>query len=93
MNRDEGKDLLRRIDSYIEGLFAPPDPVLEGALLQAGQAGMLEIHVSPNEGELLQLLAETMGVKRILEVGTLDVTVLIHLARGLFKTVRSSLSN
>ncbi len=85
MNRDEGKDLLRRIDSYIAGLFVPPNPMLEGALLPAGQAGMPEIHVFPNEGELLQLLAEIMDVKRILEVGTLGGYSTIHLARDLSK--------
>ena len=85
VNRDEEKDLLRRIDSYIEGLFASPDAVLEGALLRARRAGMPEIHVSPNEGKLLQLLAEIVGAKRILEVGTLGGYSTIHLARALPK--------
>jgi caffeoyl-CoA O-methyltransferase len=83
MNRDDPKELLLRIDSYVEGLFAPPDPALERALHQSRRAGLPEIHVSPNEGRLLRLLAEIAGAKRILEVGTLGGYSAIHLARAL----------
>ena len=83
MNHDDLEDLLLRIDSYVEGLFAPPDPALEGALRRSREAGLPEIHVSPNEGKLLQLLAEIAGAKRILEVGTLGGYSTIHLARAL----------
>jgi caffeoyl-CoA O-methyltransferase len=75
--------LLLQIDSYIEGLFAPSDPALEGALNRSRRAGLPEIHVSPNEGRLLRLLAETAGARRILEVGTLGGYSTIHLARAL----------
>ena len=83
MDHDDLEDLLLRIDSYLEGLFAPPDPALEGALRRSREAGLPEIHVSPNEGKLLQLLAEIAGAKRILEVGTLGGYSTIHLARAL----------
>jgi predicted O-methyltransferase YrrM len=83
LNHDDLEDLLLRIDSYVEGLFAPPDPALEGALRRSREAGLPEIHVSPNEGKLLQLLAEIAGAKRILEVGTLGGYSTIHLARAL----------
>ncbi len=83
MDHDDLEDLLLRIDSYVEGLFAPPDPALEGALRRSREAGLPEIHVSPNEGKLLQLLAEIAGAKRILEVGTLGGYSTIHLARAL----------
>jgi caffeoyl-CoA O-methyltransferase len=76
-------ELLLQIDSYIEGLFALSDPTLEGALHRSRRAGLPEIHVSPNEGRLLRLLAETAGARRILEVGTLGGYSTIHLARAL----------
>ena len=76
-------ELLLQIDSYIEGLFALSDPTLEGALRRSRRAGLPEIHVSPNEGRLLRLLAETAGARRILEVGTLGGYSTIHLAHAL----------
>jgi len=83
VDRNDLKNLLFRIDSYVEGLFALPDPALEVALHRARRAGLPEIHVSPNEGRLLQLLAQIAGAKRILEVGTLGGYSTIHLARAL----------
>jgi predicted O-methyltransferase YrrM len=77
------EELLLRIDSYIEGLFVPSDPVLEATLRRSRRAGLPEIHVSPNEGRLLRFLAETAGARRILEVGTLGGYSTIHLARAL----------
>ncbi len=83
MNQEDLGDLLLRIDSYIEGLFAPPDPALENALRRSHEAGLPEINVSPNGGKLLQLLAEIAGAKRALEIGTLGGYSTIHLARAL----------
>ena len=85
MDHNDLEDLLLRIDSYVEGLFGPPDPALEGALRRSREAGLPEIHVSANEGKLLQLLAEIAGAKRILEIGTLGGYSTIHLARALPK--------
>ena len=83
MNHDDLRDLLLQIDYYIEELFAPPDPALEGALRRSHEAGLPEIHISPNQGKLLRLLAEIAGARRILEVGTLGGYSTIHLARAL----------
>jgi caffeoyl-CoA O-methyltransferase len=83
VNADATRDLLLQIDFYIEGLYTPSDPALEGALHRSREAGLPEIQVSPNEGRLLQLLAEILGAKRILEVGTLGGYSTIHLARAL----------
>lgn len=80
---DDTRGLLLRIDSYVEGLFAPPDPALEGALRRSRKAGLPEIQVSPAEGTLLRLLAEIAGARRILEIGTLGGYSTIHLARAL----------
>ena len=83
MNHDDLRNLLLQIDSYVEELFAPPDPALEGALRRSRRAGLPEIHVSPNEGKLLRLLTGIAGARRILEVGTLGGYSTIHLARAL----------
>jgi predicted RNase H-like nuclease (RuvC/YqgF family) len=68
VNGDEMRDLLLQVDSYIEGLFTPPDPALEGTLRRSREAGLPEIQVSPEEGRLLQLLAEITGAKRIIDI-------------------------
>jgi caffeoyl-CoA O-methyltransferase len=83
MSHDDLRDLLVQIDLYVEGLFAPPDVALEAALRRSREAGLPEIHVSRNEGKLLQLLAEIAGARRILEIGTLGGYSTIHLARSL----------
>src|SRR5215210_5808938 len=83
MNRDDPRELLLQIDSYVEELFAPPDPALENTLRRSREAGLPEIHVSPNEGVLLRLLAEIAGARRILEIGTLGGYSTIYLARAL----------
>jgi len=83
MNRDSTIRLLGEIDAYVEDLFAPPDEALEAALRDSRDAGLPEINVSPNEGRLLQLFAELVGARRILEIGTLGGYSAIHFARAL----------
>ena len=83
MNGDDTRELLRKIDNYIEELFAPSDEVLEAALRDSRRAGLPEINVSPNEGRLLQLLVELSGARRILEIGTLGGYSAVHFARAL----------
>ena len=84
MERDDGTlRLLAEIDSYVEELFAPQDEALEAALQESRRAGLPEIQVSPNEGQLLRLLAEVAGARRILEIGTLGGYSTIHLGRAL----------
>ena len=83
MNTDSTTKLLEDIDAYVEGLFAPPDEVLEAALRESRRAGLPEINVSPNGGRLLQLFAELVGARRILEIGTLGGYSAIHFARVL----------
>ena len=74
---------LLEIDQYIERLFVPRDPVFEQALRDATEAGLPEIHVSPNEGKLLYLLAKLAGAKRVLEIGLLGGYSAIWLARAI----------
>jgi len=83
MHHDDLSNLLVQIDLYVEELFVPPDPALEGALRRSREAGLPEINVPRNEGKLLQLLAEIADARRILEIGTLGAYSTIHLARAL----------
>ena len=76
-------DLFERVDAYIDGLFAPSDPALDGAMARAAAAGMPAIHVSAGQGKLLYLLAKLVGARRILELGTLAGYSTIWLARAL----------
>ena len=75
--------LLARIDDYIQERFAPQDEALEAAVRESRRAGLPEIQVSPNEGKLLQLLAEIVGARRVLEIGTLGGYSAIHFGRAL----------
>jgi predicted O-methyltransferase YrrM len=71
------------VDHYINHLFVPPDPVLEAALAASRSAGLPEINVAPNQGKLLQLLAQSCGARSILEIGTLGGYSTLWLARAL----------
>ena len=83
MANDDTSRLLVEIDGYVEELFAPQDEALKAAVEESQRAGLPEIQVSPNEGKLLQLLAQMVGARRILEVGTLGGYSAINLARGM----------
>lgn len=80
---DDFRELLGEIDRYVEDLFATNDEILEKTLRESREAGLPEIQVSPNEGKLLRLLAEMIGTRRILEIGTLGGYSAIHFARAL----------
>jgi predicted O-methyltransferase YrrM len=71
------------VDHYINDLFVPPDPVLEGALQASVAAGLPPRAVSPSQGKLLHLLARVQGARTILEIGTLGGYSTIWLARAL----------
>ena len=77
------QELWTEVDRYISDLLAPPDAALEAALQASADAGMPAIAVSPNQGKLLMLTAQTLGARRILEIGTLGGYSTIWLARGL----------
>ena len=77
------RTLLAEIDRYIEERFAPQDEALDAAVRDSREAGLPEIQVSPNEGKLLQLFAELVGARRVLEVGTLGGYSAIHFGRVL----------
>lgn len=77
------QELWTAVDRYITGLLMPRDAVLEAALQATGDAGMPAIAVSANQGKLLMLMAQMLGARRILEIGTLGGYSTIWLARGL----------
>lgn len=71
------------VDEYAAGLLAPHDDVLEAALRAGEEAGMPAIAVSPPQGKLLQILAQAIGARAVLEFGTLAAYSTIWLGRGL----------
>jgi len=83
MTSSDQRPSLVEIDEYIERLFVSHDMVFEQALSDATEAGLPEIHVSPNEGKLLYLLAKLTGAKRVLEIGLLGGYSTIWLARAI----------
>jgi predicted O-methyltransferase YrrM len=70
------------VDRYITERVLPADPALEAALAASDAGGLPAIQVSPNMGKLLQLLAQTIGARKILEIGTLGGYSTIWLARA-----------
>jgi predicted O-methyltransferase YrrM len=83
MRRKNLSDLLSEIEGYIGETFAPQDEALTGALEESRRAGLPEIHISPAQGRLMQILAELSGARRILEIGTLGGYSTIYLARAM----------
>jgi predicted O-methyltransferase YrrM len=76
------------VDRYLTDLLVPSDRALEAALADCAAAGLPPIHVAPNQGKLLQLLAKIQAAKNILEIGTLGGYSTIWLARALPPTGR-----
>jgi predicted O-methyltransferase YrrM len=83
MRRLETDELWTAVDDYIGDSLLPGDPALDAALAASKAAGLPEINVAPNQGKLLMLLAQAIGARRILEIGTLGGYSTIWLARGL----------
>ncbi|GAA1904968.1 O-methyltransferase [Streptomyces durmitorensis] len=71
------------VDTYFTDLLTPSDEALTAALHDSDAAGLPQISVAPNQGKLLQLLAQIQGAHRILEIGTLGGYSTIWLARAL----------
>lgn len=75
--------MLNELDRYIEQLCVPANAAFEQALREAKAAGLPAIHVSPNEGKLLYLLAKIAGARRMLEIGLLGGYSALWLASAL----------
>src|SRR6476659_3474001 len=77
------EDQWTEVDQYFSESLLHNDPILELALEASVAAGLPAISVSPNQGKLLQMLAQILGARSILEIGTLGGYSTIWLARGL----------
>jgi predicted O-methyltransferase YrrM len=73
------------VDDYFGQHLQLSDPVLEAALAASQAAGLPAIAVTPPQGKLLHLLAQLIGARRILEIGTLGGYSTIWLARGILE--------
>ena len=83
MSPTKQEALWSAVDHYLNATLLPPDPLLDAALAANTAASLPSIDVSPSQGKLLQLLAETQRPQRILEIGTLGGYSTICLARAL----------
>lgn len=71
------------VDAYLEERLTPPDETLELTLKRQDEAGLPPMAVSPLQGAFLNILAKSVGAKRILELGTFAGYSTIWLARAL----------
>ncbi|HZF73897.1 MAG TPA: O-methyltransferase [Gemmatimonadaceae bacterium] len=71
------------VEQYFSKSLLLNDPTLESALATSEKAGLPAISVSPTQGKLLQMLAQMLGARAILEVGTLGGYSTIWMARGM----------
>ena len=76
------KDRWTAVDAYIGERLIGDDAALDEALRRSVDAGLPEIAVSPAHGKFLHVLAEAIGARRILEIGTLGGYSTIWLARA-----------
>ncbi|KAK0469048.1 O-methyltransferase family 3 protein [Desarmillaria tabescens] len=75
-----------RSDKYHRSFLTPTDDILRAAVQNSDAHGLrTEISVSTALGRFLNLLARSIGAKRILEIGTLAGYSTIYLARALPK--------
>ncbi|MBB3950836.1 O-methyltransferase [Aureimonas jatrophae] len=71
------------VDAYFAERLAPDDVALREALAASGQAGLPAHDVSALQGQMLALLVQIAGARRVLEIGTLGGYSTIRLARAL----------
>jgi predicted O-methyltransferase YrrM len=71
------------VDHYFSEQLSLSDRALDAAMAANRSAELPAIDVAPNQGKLLQLLAQLAGARRILEIGTLGGYSTIWLARAL----------
>jgi predicted O-methyltransferase YrrM len=77
------QNLWTSVDRYVTDLFVNPDPIQDATLRASHKAKLPAIAVSAPQGKLLSILAQSIGAKRILEIGTLGGYSTIWLARAL----------
>jgi predicted O-methyltransferase YrrM len=77
------KEQWAAVDQYINDTLVPSDAALDAALKASEEAGLPPIWLAPNQARLLSILAQSIGAKSILEIGTLAGYSTIWLARAL----------
>jgi predicted O-methyltransferase YrrM len=73
----------RRVEDYFDSRLLGTDTTLDAVLSANTDAGLPAIDVPAAQGRLLQILATSIGARRILEIGTLGGYSTICLARAL----------
>ncbi len=77
------EDLFASVDEYIHALFVVHDEALQAALDDSIAADLPTIHISPNQGKFLYLMALLSRARTILEIGALGGYSAIWMARAL----------
>jgi predicted O-methyltransferase YrrM len=77
------KDQWTEVEQYFSDSLLARDPTLESALEDCAAAGLPAISVTPTDGKLLQIFAQIVSARAILEIGTLGGYSTIWLARGM----------
>ncbi len=77
------QEIWNAVERYFTDLFVQPDEALQAAQADSEAAGLPPIAVTPSFGKLLMILAQGIGAKNILEIGTLGGYSTIWLARAL----------
>ncbi|MBE2182479.1 MAG: O-methyltransferase [Anaerolineae bacterium] len=77
------QELWTAVDDYLVENLVPSDDALDAALRASDEAKLRAIQVAPNQGKLLAILAQSIGARSILEIGTLGGYSTIWLARAL----------
>ena len=72
-----------RLQRYVEELFAVEDSVLARVRARHAELELPLIHISPDEGKLLLVLALLVGARNVLEIGSLAGYSGVWLARAL----------
>jgi predicted O-methyltransferase YrrM len=80
---EHSRELWSAVDRYFSQQLSLSDPALDAATAANRAAELPAIDVAPNQGKLLQMLAQLAGARRILEIGTLGGYSTIWLARAL----------
>tara|TARA_B100000678_G_scaffold291599_1_gene309580 strand:- start:9519 stop:10190 length:672 start_codon:yes stop_codon:yes gene_type:complete len=76
-------EFYNEVDLYLEARLLPKDPVLDDVIGAQDAAGLPPMAVSPLQGAFLKMLAQSIGARRILELGTFAGYSTVWLARAL----------
>lgn len=79
----KGTPISEELHQYILDTFVHEDDLLRSLPADAEKLGIPQIHISPEQGTMLQLLMRMIGARRVLEVGSLFGYSAIWMARAL----------